>query len=460
MSTISGISGGASLSSAAGIERLIQQTMAAERQPLTRLETQRSDLKVKKGIYNDIKAKLETLRSSVRELTGTYGLLNTRRVSFTEENILDLSVSNSNTDPTGTVYDITVSQLARADRYISNQYSASSSALNLSGNLNINGQTFAIDTGDSLNDIKDKINEFDFDRAGVTAVGATIVDNRLVLTSAKTGTDAKITMANDPGLGLGQSSNDLKAANASLLVNGQPVTRQKNSDLDDIVPGLTFELKKTGATRATITESSNEIANKIKTVLENFNDLVTHLKLKTEPQLDATAVGDKPTYTAAPLGRDFNMRSLRLDLASDMLSLFTPGESGGPRTLSDLGIEIGEDHVSFELAERSKLDGALDDHFDDVAGLFNHILGKLEARAGSYIDGDSAIFKTTQGGLEDRIDALNNQIDGYQSRLKRREETLRTQYYKFQAQLINMQYEYQSTQAAIYGSFNVLNQQG
>ena len=76
MASIGGVSGSASLYSASGIEKLIQQTMSTERQPLTRLQTKKDDLKVKKAIYNDIKEKLEKLRSSVQEITGDSGILN------------------------------------------------------------------------------------------------------------------------------------------------------------------------------------------------------------------------------------------------------------------------------------------------------------------------------------------------------------------------------------------------
>jgi flagellar capping protein FliD len=43
--------------------------MVLERQPLTRLTAQRDTLNVKKGIYNDLKSKVDAMQSAIRTLT-------------------------------------------------------------------------------------------------------------------------------------------------------------------------------------------------------------------------------------------------------------------------------------------------------------------------------------------------------------------------------------------------------
>ncbi|MCB0209141.1 MAG: flagellar filament capping protein FliD [Anaerolineae bacterium] len=455
MASVGGLSG-ASLYSASGIEKLIQQTMSTEQRPLTRLETKKDDLEVKKAIYNDIKEKLEELRSSVQELTGDSGILNKYSPSYSDEDVLGVSVSSSNNNVKNAKYNVTVSQLAQAHRLASTQQADSTSSLNLSGDLTLNGQTITIGTDDSLNDIRDKINSIDFAGAEVEAIEATIVDNRLVLSSANTGTDAIMTFTDNTNggnsLGLSQIQ---EAKNAELKVNGLDITRQSNDNLSDIVDGLTFNLKETGTTQVTIAKDDSDLVNKLKTVLENLNALTSHLKLKTEPQLDATATSTNPTYIPAPLGRDFNMRTLRFNLSSDLLSGYTAAQSGAPRTLSEIGITVGSDNISFELSDKDELTSAVSDNFEQVAELLNFTLGKVESRADNYLDGDIGIIETSQDSIDDQIELIDTQIDSYKTRLTKREEVLRKQFYEMQSQLINMQYDFQATQAAIYGSFNL-----
>ncbi|MCB0194749.1 MAG: flagellar filament capping protein FliD [Anaerolineae bacterium] len=459
MASIGGVSGGASLYSAGGIEKLIQQTMIAERRPLTRLETKKDDLEVKKAIYNDIKEKLTKLRSSVLELTGDSGILNKYNPSYRNEDVLVVSVSSGNVKPSK--YSVTVSQLAQAHRVASTKQTDSTSGLNISGNLTLNGQTIPIDTDDGLNDIRDKINDIDFAGAEVEAIEATIVDNKLVLSSANTGTDAIMAVTDNTNGGDGLGLNQVQEAkNAQLTVNGLSITRQSNDNLTDIVSGLTFNLKEEGTTQVTIAKDDSDLVDKVKTILEDLNELSSHLKLKTEPQLDAAATGSNPTYIQAPLGRDFNMRNLRFNLATDLFSTYTDAQSGAPRSLTEIGIAVGSDNISFELSDKEELTSAVSEDFEQVADLLNFVFGKLESRADSYLDGDTSIIKTSRDTIDDQIELLDTQIGSYKTRLTKREEVLRKQFYEMQAQLINMQYDFQSTQAAIFGSYNIVNQQG
>ncbi|HMQ52845.1 MAG TPA: flagellar filament capping protein FliD [Anaerolineae bacterium] len=470
--SISGVSG-ASLSSAAGIEQMIRATMAAERQPVTRLESQKSDLEVKRAIYADIKTKMTALKTVIQDLKGDDGVLNKYKATVKnsdDETVLSASVSSSSTVASG-VYNVTVNRLAQADRYIGAKKSDSTSALNLTGSLTINGQSIAIDVNDSLDKIRDAINEYDFEGAEVEAVKATIVDNRLVLTSVNTGSDAAITvdesglsggslgLARDTSLGLGDPA-DTALLNASLKVNGVDITRQKNTDLDDIVKGLTFDLTAEGSTSVTVAKSNNDAVTKVNAFIEAYNNLVKHLKLKTEPQLDEKATGKNPTYTPAPLGRDLTMRTLRINFSYDLLSLYGDAAKGSPNDITDLGIEVSDDNFTFSLADSSKLTDALDGDFESVAAMLNNTLGKMENRIDKFLDGDTALLPSTQDAIDKQIDEIDERIEGYEDRLSVREEALRKQYYQLQSQLITMQYDFQSTQAAMYGSMNLLNQTG
>lgn len=573
---------GASLTSTAGIEKLIQQAMALERRPLTRLETQKDDLNVKKAIYSDIKTKLETLRTSIQDLTGTDGSLNSFKASVNNADILAATVTSSSS-LTASQFNVTVNNLAVANQFGSVQQAHSNEALGITGSLviggaasrsvsnintpqpntvanfsantaagairqdqtelgtgtytvevrhyqsttwqfrmvdqngnavsvddaadtgtamtsawqnldNVAGTTFdtgrglqidfgsgpyteglkgmantasvdytaqgaslTVNSSDTLLDIRDAINNATF--ASGNQVVASVVDNKLVLTAKTTGTQSAIQLTDSTtggidGLGL-QLAQITPAEDASVTVNGITVTRQKNSGLSDIIAGLSLDLTGEGSTQIAVAKDNSDVVDRTQTFIDNLNDLLRHLKLKTEPQLDETATGTNPTYKPAPLGRDSNIRSLRFDLSSDLFSMFSGAASGAPNDVSDIGISVNNEDFSLELST-GDLTTALDDNFEGVSNLLDYVLGKMESRIDTYLDGTSAFITLATDDINDRIDLLDTRIDSYETRLSKREESLRQQYYELQGQLLDMQYQFQQTQAAMSGSMNIL----
>ncbi|RME98259.1 MAG: hypothetical protein D6768_17765 [Chloroflexi bacterium] len=580
---------GGSLASAAGIEKLIQQTMAMERQPLNRLESQKDDLEVKRGIYNDVSSKLENLRTALQNITGDSGALNSYVPTIADEDILGVSVTNSYSLVAGK-YDVTVTRLAKAHQIASAQQGQADVALGLSGNFVVggaatrsatagttnavvtgfgtgsirsgelelgsrdysvefqqngstwqfrivdeNGEAVSIDdasdagtemtsgwqdlslvqgttfdTGrgltvtfsstdptqshlfggagtaktsytaqgatinvsatSSLNDIRNAINAATF--AEGNEIQATVVDRKLVLSAKESGLNAQITLDDTSGsvlqtLGIlsasgGGSGGTLAAGaevqpaqDAQFSVNGISITRSSNSGITGVIQGVSLDLTLEGTTSVTLAKNHDDVVSKFKEMLEAYNDVASHLKAKTEPQLDATATGDNPTYIAAPLGRDMNMRTLRFDLSSDLLSIYSGAASGAPTNLTDLGITLDE-NLSFSLSDEDALTAALNENFEDVSDLMDYVFGRMEDRLETYLDGSSSYISSAKDSIDDQIDLLDTRIDSYESRLSAREEALRKQYYELQSQLITMQYDYQSTMSIASGSMNIL----
>lgn len=580
---------GGSLTNAAGIEQLIRQTMAMERQPLSRLETQKDDLEVKRGIYNDVSSKLEDLRSALQDLTGDSGALNSYVPTIADDTILGASVTNSYSLVAGN-YDVTVTKLAKVHQIASAQQGQADVALGLTGTFVVggaaarsvassttnsvvtgfgtasiragelelgsrdysvefqqsgsawqfrvvdeNGDAVSIDdasdagtemtsgwqdlslvqgttfdtgrgmtvafsnadptqshlfggagtaktsytaqgatinvsTTSSLNDIRNAINAATF--ADGNEIQATVVDRKLVLSAKESGLNAQITLDDTSGsvlqtlgvlsAGGGGSGGTLAAGaevqpaqNAQFSVNGINVTRSSNSGITGVIQGVSLDLTLEGTTSVTLAKDHNEVVSKFKKVLEAYNAVASHLKLKTEPQLDESASGDNPTYVAAPLGRDMNMRTLRFDLSSDMLAIYSGASSGAPTNFTDLGITLDE-NLSFSLSNEDALTAALDKNFQDVSDLMDYVSGRMENRLETYLDGTSSYITSAKSSIDDQIDLLDTRIGGYETRLSAREEALRKQYYELQSQLITMQYDYQSTMSIANGSINML----
>jgi flagellar hook-associated protein 2 len=342
----------------------------------------------------------------------------------------------------------------------------------LSGNANIasaqytaQGASIEVLTTDSLDDIRTKISQATF--ADGNEVSATVVDRRLVLTAANTGASHAIKLFDSSYSGsagngvlaalglevnssgdLTDTTNDhLKAAqNAEFKINNISVSRISNTGLTDVVQGLSFDLLKAGQSTVTVAKNESNLTETVKTLLSNVNDLMSYIKAKTEATKGNDDEDGNPTYTPAALGSDWSVRSLRTDIASDLLGKFTGALGDAPAYLYQVGITLNSEG-KFTLSDTTALTDALSNNFEGTQNLFSDIFDKLNTRLDKYVDGSGSILKTNKTNIESQLKNVNDQIDSYQKRLDSRKEALTTQYTAIQAQLIQMNYQYQSFQA-------------
>lgn len=485
---------GASLTSTAGIEQLVTLSTARERQTVTDLKTQIENLEVKRGIYTDVQSKLQAIESALTDLRGTDGeggALNVFKPKISgEEGAFTASVTDGDKFTSAVTYAIKVNQLATRQRLATEAADASALfADGLDTEIVAEGATatFSIQLGSgdaveitldategalTLSDLVSAINESDAE------VRASVINDgngaRLVLESLESGAENTIATtasgfasgALDTGLSLDGSAANIKgeivqeAKDAEVVINGITINSSSNT-IDGAIAGLsltlTAESEEANGSTLTIAKDTSDIKKKITALLDAVNGAVKHLRLKTEPQLDAEATGDNPTYKSAPLGGDYSMRELRYGLTSDLLSFFSGAASGGYDSLMDLGIDVGDDNVTLKLDDADALTDALENNFSDVLALFEHVGDKLSSRLDRYIDDSSSIISRTQDSIDDQIESMGDRKDSASERLTRMEAMYRDQFYKMQAQLLTMQYDYQNTMSLMYSSQSLLS---
>jgi flagellar hook-associated protein 2 len=127
----------------ASFTNLISNLMVLERQPLTRLTAQRDTLNVKKGIYNDLKSKVDAMQSAIRTLTPSdpfFSLNPGRKVSVTSNTTGSTiaSASAGSTSVPGT-YIISDVVLAKAHSVMSARQAYTDQALGLAGTVVMGG---------------------------------------------------------------------------------------------------------------------------------------------------------------------------------------------------------------------------------------------------------------------------------------------------------------------------------
>jgi flagellar hook-associated protein 2 len=275
-------------------DQMIQQLMYIERKPIRRMEESKSEINNQIDAWQKINTGLDTLKNKALDLDGVFAEMS---AASSDESILTASATENATSGT---YDIDVTQLAQAHRVASdsaetitgNTGDDANTALNLTadgtftisaGGTNIQvGDETSIDSNTSLNDLADLINNDNdnTDGDGNDLVKASIIDNKLVLESAKSGSSNELSIVQDPNsvlsdIGFTDLVNDdqIKAAqDAKFTVNGLSISRESNT-VDDVIEGVTLDLKDSGASTLTVDGDKEQVKEKIKGFVEQYNKL-------------------------------------------------------------------------------------------------------------------------------------------------------------------------------------------
>ena len=211
---------------------MITQLIALERRPIDLMESDKENVNARYNAWTSINTNLLSLKTAAKALSARedFNLYSSSSsITGTSADVKDLLNFSVGSNATEGSYSLKVNNLAQAQKLGSRSFSSTSEALNISGDLVINGRTVNIASTDSLSDIRNKINELNSgeNSAGVTASVFTVGQGeyRLTFTSQKTGAGG-IDIANGSStdvlglLGLTDGTADLKHA-----VTGEPNPR-------------------------------------------------------------------------------------------------------------------------------------------------------------------------------------------------------------------------------------------
>jgi len=193
---ISGLSSGFDWTS------MISQLMEVERAPITLLEKKQTTLSSRITAWSVVNTRLSALNTAVSALSDTddYDIFTSNAsVTGTSKDVDDLLSFAVGTNASQGSYDITIDNLAKAQKLGSRSFDSSSESLNITGDVIINGKVLSIEATDSLSSIRTKINALNSGQnpSGVVASIYTVASGeyRLSLTAQDTGSDG-ISIAN------------------------------------------------------------------------------------------------------------------------------------------------------------------------------------------------------------------------------------------------------------------------
>ncbi|USX28266.1 flagellar filament capping protein FliD [Oxalobacteraceae bacterium OTU3CINTB1] len=235
-------------------------------------------------------------------------------------------------------------------------------------------------SNNTLEGIRDAINKGNF---GVTAsivkdgsTGPNATPNRLILTSTNSGQSStmKITLAGtggdpaDPALesllaydpkGVQNLSQKAAASDTKATVNGIDVT-SSSLGISGAIEGVTISTLKVGASTLTVSKDTGALTNSVNGFVKAYNELNTQM----------TALGgyNADTKTGGPLLGDTTLRTLQASIRAQMSSPITGLQGTSLTNLSQLGIAFQKDGTL--TLDSSKLQKAIDNNYNDIAGLF------------------------------------------------------------------------------------------
>jgi len=431
------------LGSGLDINSLVSQLMAVEQQPVVLLNQKEASFQAKISALGSLKSSLSSLQTAAETLIPAVTTTAADKYTTTSASVSDstlLSVSATNTAVTGsyTLSDITT---AKAHQIHKTGLTTPSEAGTLSITVGT-GSAVSVDivADASMADVRDAINASDAE------VTASIINDGtndvLILTAKNTGDANMITV--DGSSTLGGTAYDIfdysppganntwveqqDATDASVTINGIPVTSQTNS-ITTAVTGLTINLTKddAGPTTLTVSKSNASVANSLNAFIKAYNEAVSTMK--------SLGNYDAVNKKASSLTGDATLRSAQAQLRS---TLFSTSDSGntGLRLLSDLGVSVQTDGTL--KLDSTKLTAAITSDFESVATLVADVGTKFKTTISGLV--------STDGSVSSRIDGINSSIknigtrrDEWALRLQKIEANYRRQFNALDVQISNMQ---------------------
>lgn len=408
------------LASGLDTDKIITALMDAEKAPLTRLENDKSYLNTRLSAFSDFDQKLKALETAFENIDSTDEFRSYSATAASEEYF---SIQASSSAKAGS-FNIEVVNLAQVQKTASVGFASATTSLFSAGTIDINGTAIAVEDGDTLADLVDKINNAN---TGDTATGvsATLISDgtangsRIVLTGKDAGTTFTASAS-----GVSADGQDLTftttqtAQQATVKVDGLTIV-SNNNVLKNAIPGIELSLLKTNAanetTQLNVDVDKEGIKTKLNAFVSAYNDIINFIA----DQQDTSWANDS------------GMKSVKRRL-QDMLIEGVSG-SGSLHRLTEIGISTNKDDGTISL-NSTKIDKLIS---GDLQGLENLFLGEDGAEGINDIflnylngltDSTDGLYAARKKSTDSAIKGIERNIGNMELRLEKREASIRAQF--------------------------------
>lgn len=417
---------------------LINQLMAAEKQPLNTLETRRLKFQALSAAFTDLGFKLATLKTRVDALKDPETFF-ARSVGSSDDSVATAVATPGSTRGTFT---LTVSALARgsfatagvtksaltdtvatADGELTFRLGASGPLVK----VGVSATTTLAQLVAAINDTHASV------RATAVNTGtASAPAYKLSLASTGTGVANDITIVSD-GTALG-ITNTQHSLDAAFAVTGLGSFTRSTNSFSDVIEGVTVTLKaSSGITDLTVDYDKSATQGRLHALVDAYNDVV-----RTIDGQSGTRNSDG-TITPGAFSGDAVPRTIRRRLAS----LIATNVGGSAPTLASIGITTQKDGtLTFDA---TKFQAKVTEDPTGVQRLIGGTTGQdgvadlLSATTEGYTRTVGGSIAVRQDALHRTMRDLQSQIDATQRRLDITEATLRRRFANLEQVVAQMQ---------------------
>jgi flagellar hook-associated protein 2 len=340
--------------------------------------------------YQTLQSLLLAVSDSMSDLaSSTYSSISTSTNAFDEKqayltasdgaDATDILAVSADSDAVASSYEITVTQLAKAQKAASAMQTSSTTALGLDGVMSIaaadgTAVDITVTATMTLAGLSSAINATSA-ASGVTAtVITTSAGARLVLSTTNTNQAIAVssTSGDDVALGIGLTdstgafASQLQAAQPSIVTIDGLTVENDGNELTDVVPGLSISLLQTTTTDQTVTLDVEANYDDIKTAITSF--ITAYNALREFVATNQTVGSDGTVPEDAVLFADSLLRDANRQLSA-VLSGSPTSASDDVANLADLGITFDANN-QLELSSETTLDNLLLTNLSAVASFF------------------------------------------------------------------------------------------
>lgn len=441
------------------LRSLAQQLMAAERRPLTSMQTQRSGLQEKSTVFRNLGSTLSTLKrlASTFATSSSSNPLRTIKVTGQDDAVLGVTVGLGASPGAHT---IRVDQVAARHSLASASVQDDGTSLSASPLLAAGELRFAFTVGEEtkevaisleagatdlevLRDVAQAITDADVG-AVASVVQTSPGESRLLVQAAESGRDARLTAIGDVAgslmnsLGLAGREGDgsplpatvQEGVDALVRLDGLDV-RARSNELVGVVPGVTLTLHATSSEARTfrVDRDNEAIVKKLEEFITKYNETLDSVR-------NLTRASDSSGANRGPLTGEVTILRLRTEMRSAVTASVESDDSA-LTTLAQIGITADREG-NLSLSDRSALQKALADNPDGVEALMNGTDG-VAHRLTSLLDRYSkagGILSLQQDAVQSRLRSLGTRMQRQSESLAKREDALVTRLSQLEAGLV------------------------
>lgn len=424
-----------------GLSSVVDQIVAAEREPIKNLEGKKKNIETRLGLVQDLEGKLNAIKGSLGGIVGN-AKFQDYELAVSDPDVVAGSVQAEKAVPGN--WKIEVVRLAENSGTLSNIVSPDSK-LGV-GYIKFNTpdgdkSIYINDSNNSLKGIAQAIN------TGGLGINATVVQDgadgsdgsRLILASDYYGNKQDVEF---PTIYLLDGEEDLyfdkerESKNGLIKINGFDVEVVGNK-LEEVIPGVSLDLKsaKPGKTvDINLTENYKAIETKMKAFVDAMNGALGFIQTQSRM--------DEKTDTSKTLGGDSSIRGIENRLRQMLQgTVFGAGEIN---RLSQIGVEFNrmgtldfkEDKFNKVLKEKPreilaflKGDGSLNSGF----------IGKVRMGIDAATNNQFGMVSSKKKGFQNQISQIDRNIDSKEKSLATKEDQLRKKFSKMEEQMAKLQ---------------------